>query len=179
MENDVADRAPNVRLRRVALAVALIVALDQVTKSIAVATLTRGEPVRVIGSLVRFELTSNSGGSFSMLQGSTPLLAVAAIAVSVYLIYLVHTADDAPTVAALTLLLSGAFGNLGDRIFRSPAVLRGEVIDFIEIPHWPNFNVADMAITFGGVLLAVRLLTTGGSPHSADEVPAVEVPADE
>lgn len=159
MENGVADGA-GARLRRVAIAVVAIATLDQLTKSLAVAHLRRGEPVEVIGTLVRFDLTSNSGGSFSMLQGSTPLLAIGALAASIYLVHLVRTTDDRLTVVALGLLLAGALGNLSDRIFRAPGVLRGEVVDFIRIPRWPTFNVADMAVTFGGVLLAFRVLTS-------------------
>jgi signal peptidase II len=156
--SDVAERAAAARLTRVALAVGLIVAIDQLTKSLAVAHLTRGEAVDVIGSWVRFDLTSNSGGSFSILQGSTALLAIGAIAATLYLVHLVRSTDDRVTVVALTLLLSGAVGNLSDRMLRAPDVLRGEVIDFIRIPRWPTFNVADMCVTFGGVLLAVRVL---------------------
>ncbi len=158
MESVDAERGAGRRLPKVAFVVALIVGLDQVTKSIAVARLDRAEPVDVIGSLVRFDLTSNSGGAFSVLTGFTPLLAIGAIAVSVYLVRMVRTSDDGWVVVALTLLLGGALGNLGDRIFRSPGFLHGEVVDFIRLPRFPTFNVADIAVTFGVVVLAARLL---------------------
>jgi signal peptidase II len=61
---------------------------------------------------------------------------------------------------SLGLLLGGALGNLSDRLFRSPGPLRGEVVDWIELPHWPVFNVADSAIVIGG-LLAVLLASRG------------------
>lgn len=146
------------RLVRVGLVVAAIVALDQITKSVAIATLARGERVELLGDLLGFGLTTNRGGSFSLFQGSTPVLAVGALLVSAYLIHLVRTTDDRLTVVALTLLLAGATGNLSDRIFRAPGTFRGAVVDFIRIPHWPTFNVADMCITFGGILLAYRAL---------------------
>ena len=60
---------------------------------------------------------------------------------------------------ALGLLLGGALGNVTDRIFRDPAPFRGHVVDFIELPHWPVFNVADTAICVAAalfVLLSVR-----------------------
>lgn len=149
------------RMIRVASTVVAVVTLDQITKSIAVARLERGEVVEVVGTWLRFDLTTNSGGSFSLFQGSTMLLAIGAIVATIYLVHLVRTTDDRPTVAALTLLLCGALGNLGDRIFRSPGPLRGEVVDFIRIPRWPTFNVADMAVTFGGVLLAATVVFSG------------------
>jgi signal peptidase II len=61
---------------------------------------------------------------------------------------------------ALGLLLGGAVGNLTDRIFRAPAPLRGHVIDFLELPHWPVFNVADASICIAAVL--VGILTVRG-----------------
>jgi signal peptidase II len=136
----------------------LIVAADQLTKSLAVAHLTRGVPVRVVGSILQFDLTSNSGGAFSSFQNATPLIAVGAIAATVYLVHVIRGSDDRWTVAALTLLLAGALGNLIDRLFRAPSFLHGEVVDFIRIPYWPTFNIADMAVTFGATLLVVRTL---------------------
>jgi signal peptidase II len=56
---------------------------------------------------------------------------------------------------ALGLLTAGVGGNLTDRIFRSPGVLRGHVVDFLELPYWPVFNVADMCITAAAVMVVV------------------------
>jgi signal peptidase II len=71
---------------------------------------------------------------------------------------------------ALGLLLGGALGNLSDRLFRSPGPLRGHVVDWIQLPHWPVFNVADSAIVVGGivaVLLALRGVELDGSHKRA------------
>ncbi len=144
-----------------------MVAVDQITKSIAVARLDRGDSVEVIGSLLTFDLTTNSGGSFSLFQGSTPILAVLAIGATGYLIHLLRTTDDRLTVAGLTLLLCGALGNLSDRFFRSPGFLRGEVVDFIRLPNWPTFNVADMAVTFGSIALIASVLFGGRAASRA------------
>jgi signal peptidase II len=65
--------------------------------------------------------------------------------------------EKAPVAVALGLVLGGAFGNVGDRIFRSPGFLRGAVVDFVDVGFWPVFNLADSAITCGCILL---LLTT-------------------
>ena len=145
-----------------------MVAVDQITKSIAVAQLDRGDSVEVIGSFLTFDLTTNSGGSFSMFQGSTPILAVLAIGATGYLIHLLRSTEDRLSVAGLTLLLCGALGNLGDRIFRAPGILRGEVVDFIRLPNWPTFNVADMAVTFGSIALIASLLFEGRAAARAN-----------
>jgi signal peptidase II len=65
-----------------------------------------------------------------------------------------------PWAISLGLLLGGATGNLVDRIVRAPAPLQGHVVDWIELPHWPVFNLADSAIVCGG-LLAVVLAARG------------------
>jgi signal peptidase II len=56
------------------------------------------------------------------------------------------------------MLLGGALGNLSDRLLRSPGVFRGHVVDWIELPHWPIFNLADSAIVLGGVLAVLLSL---------------------
>jgi signal peptidase II len=138
------------------LAVAtVIVALDQLTKIWAVAALSDG-PVEVIGTLLQFRLTRNPGGAFSLLTGLTPVLAVLAVVMVVYIVRTTRRTSDAFMAYSLGLVLGGAVGNLVDRMVRSPGVLRGEVVDFIKVPNWPTFNVADCAITIGVILVAIR-----------------------
>jgi signal peptidase II len=64
--------------------------------------------------------------------------------------------DDLVMAYSLALVLGGAVGNLVDRLVRSPGFLRGEVVDFIKVPHWPTFNLADSAITLGVIFIAAR-----------------------
>lgn len=145
------------------LVVAAIVAgVDQLTKAWAVVALADG-PIEVIGDAVQFDLIRNRGGAFSLLSfdGVTPLLAVAAIALSLWLVYLGHREDDAWLVFGLALVLGGALGNLADRLFRDPGVLEGAVVDFVDVGAWPTFNLADAAITVGVVLLVLRGWATG------------------
>jgi signal peptidase II len=138
------------------LAVAgVVVVLDQLTKIWAVAALSDG-PVEVIGSLLQFRLTRNPGGAFSLLTGLTPVLAVLAVIMVVYIIRTTRRTSDVVMAYSLGLVLGGAVGNLVDRMVRSPGVLRGEVVDFIKVPNWPTFNVADCAITVGVILIAIR-----------------------
>jgi signal peptidase II len=138
------------------LAVAgVVVVLDQLTKLWAVAALSDG-PIEVIGELLQFRLTRNPGGAFSLLTGLTPVLAVLAVVMVVYIIRTTRRTADVVMAYSLGLVLGGAVGNLVDRMVRSPGFLRGEVVDFIKVPNWPTFNVADCAITVGVILIAIR-----------------------
>ena len=133
----------------------VVVVLDQLTKIWAVAALSDG-PVEVIGTLLQFRLTRNPGGAFSLLTGLTPVLAVLAVVMVVYIVRTTRRTSDAVMAYSLGLVLGGAVGNLVDRMVRSPGVLRGEVVDFIKVPNWPTFNVADCAITIGVIVVAIR-----------------------
>ncbi len=134
-----------------------IVVADQLTKAWAVSSLANG-PKQVFGSAVGFELARNSGSAFSRFQGYTPILAVLACIVAVLIARQVSRANDRWMLVGLTLVLGGALGNLGDRFFRSPGVLRGHVVDFVKLGPWPLFNVADSCITIGAIILIVRTL---------------------
>lgn len=134
---------------------AVVVVLDQLAKVWAVGALSDG-PVSVIGSLLEFRLTRNPGGAFSLLTNLTPVLAVLAVVMVVYIVRTTRRTADVVMAYSLALVLGGAVGNLVDRLVRSPGFLRGEVVDFIKVPHWPTFNLADSAITIGVILIAAR-----------------------
>jgi signal peptidase II len=142
------------------ITVIVLVALDQVTKAWAVHSLADG-PKYVIGHSIGFELTRNSGAAFSRFQGYTPILAVGAVLVTVFLVRTMRRVHDTWTVVGLVLVLTGALGNLCDRIFRSAGhgFLGGEVVDFVKLGPWPRFNLADSCLTIGAIVLAVRTLT--------------------
>ena len=134
---------------------ATVVVVDQLTKVWAVSGLSDG-PVRLVGSLLQLRLTRNPGGAFSLLTNFTPVLAVLAVVMVGYIVRTTRRTADVVMAYSLALVLGGAVGNLVDRLVRSPGFLRGEVVDFIKIPHWPTFNVADSAITIGVILIAAR-----------------------
>lgn len=144
----------------VLLGVALLaLALDVITKVIVVATLSNRPPVRLLGGLLTLTLTRNSGAAFSIGVGMTVLFALVAIGVVGYILYTARRLRSVPWAITLGLLLGGACGNLVDRLLRGPGPLQGYVVDWIELPHWPVFNLADTAICCGGalaVLLAAR-----------------------
>ncbi len=155
-----ASRSTSPRIA-ILLGVALLVlVLDIISKTIVVATLSDRAPLRLLGGLLTLRESRNPGAAFSIGGTSTTIL-FTAIAVGV-VIFIVRAARRIYSLAwavALGLLLGGAMGNLTDRIFRSPAPFRGWVVDWIQVPHWPVFNLADSAICCGGalmVLLAAR-----------------------
>ena len=141
----------------VLVAVALLVyAADVISKVVVVATLTENEPVRVAGSLLQLDYLRNPGAAFSLgADGYTVVFTLIAVAVLVAILRMARTLASGRWAVAFGLLLGGALGNLTDRIARSPGPLRGWVVDFIQLPHWPVFNLADSAICCGGVLMVL------------------------
>ena len=140
--------------------------MDQVTKALAVHRLAGRPPTQVIGDLLQFELARNPGAAFSTGTSHTVVFsAIAVIATGVVLWFVART-RSLGWAAAFGLLLAGIVGNLIDRVFREPGAFRGHVVDFIALPHWPVFNVADMCINVAAVVivvLAVRGIRPDGS----------------
>ncbi|GAB2989045.1 signal peptidase II [Nocardioides montaniterrae] len=133
-------------------------AVDQVTKHLAVTKLETGEHHHLIGSLLQLQLLHNAGAAFSLGTGATFALSCLAIVATIVVLWFSKRLADPVWAVALGLLLAGIDGNLTDRVFRDPGALRGHVVDFLELPHWPVFNVADMGINIGAVLLLVQIL---------------------
>jgi signal peptidase II len=138
----------------------VVLAADVVSKIAVVATLSDRPPVRVIPHVLTLTLTRNAGAAFSVGSGSTILFTAVALAVVVVIVRTAQSLGSPGWAVALGLLLGGALGNLVDRIVRAPGPLRGHVVDWLELPHWPVFNLADSAIVAGG-LLAVLLASRG------------------
>ncbi len=132
--------------------------VDQVSKYYAVRELDGRAPVAVVGDLLQLRLVRNPGAAFSAGASITPVITtVAVIAAVVTVVYLLRVRHRGWAVA-LGLLLAGVSGNLLDRLLRPPGPFRGEVVDFLALPNWPVFNVADICIDVAGVLLVVLLL---------------------
>jgi signal peptidase II len=131
-------------------------AVDVGTKLLAVAHLTPGDPVDVVGGLLRLDLVRNPGAAFSTGTSYTVLLSVVAVIAVVVVLRFGRRLGDRTWAIALGLLLAGVCGNLTDRVFRAPGFLRGHVVDFLELPHWPVFNVADMLIDAAVILIILQ-----------------------
>ena len=156
------------------LAVAVTVLVtDIITKVVVVATLSDRAPVRMLGGFLTLRVTRNPGAAFSLGPSLTVVFAVIAVGVIVFILRTSRRIRSLPWAVTLGLLLGGATGNLTDRLLRYPGPFRGYVVDWIQIPHWPVFNVADSCIVCGGVLavlLAVRGVRIDAS--AADKRPA-------
>jgi len=131
-------------------------AVDLGTKVLAVAHLTPDDPVHVVDGLLRLDLVRNPGAAFSTGTSYTLLLSVIAVIAAAVVIRFGGRLGDRTWAVALGLLLAGVCGNLTDRVFREPGFMRGHVVDFLELPHWPVFNVADMLIDAAVVLIIVQ-----------------------
>jgi signal peptidase II len=137
--------------RTIALAVAAtVLALDQITKVLVVATIDR--PVELVGEFLRLRVIRNPGGAFGTLQNSGVLLGLVAVVAAFILVRLSGEAEKRAEALVFGLILGGAVGNLADRIFRGDGVLDGAVVDFIDFDFFPAFNVADSCITIGAIL---------------------------
>ncbi|GIW12967.1 MAG: lipoprotein signal peptidase [Tepidiforma sp.] len=132
---------------------AAVLVLDQLTKWFVRVNLDRGEVVEVL-PFFRLVHVTNTGAAFGMLQGAGPLLVVASVAgLAAIVVYLFNPGFAHPVVRlGLALMLGGAVGNLIDR------VTEGRVVDFLKVPNWPAFNVADSAISIGVVILLWSML---------------------
>jgi signal peptidase II len=165
----------------VAVALAALAA-DVVSKIIVVATLQDREPVRLLGGLLTLRETRNSGAAFSIGTGYTIVFTLIACGVVVAILRTARNLRSVPWAVCLGLLLGGAVGNLADRMLREPAPLKGHVVDWIQLPHWPVFNLADSAIVCGGVLavlLAARGLQVDGTRITGkDDDPPEPEPGD-
>ncbi|MCK4548462.1 MAG: signal peptidase II [Candidatus Eisenbacteria sp.] len=137
-----------------------VVALDQAAKILVDVTLSAGATVPLIGNHLQLVYVRNSGAAFGLLRDSGVPFVLVSIAASVLVLLYLLLISPRRVLGrrALALILGGAVGNMTDRILRS-----GEVVDFIDMGitprlRWPTFNVADIAVTLGVVLLVVEFL---------------------
>jgi signal peptidase II len=142
--------------RRQLLATALLVILvDLATKVWAVARLENQSDIKLIGDFLKFSFVRNPGAAFSFGTNVTWVFTLIAIAVSIAILVISRTVTNKPWAIALGGLLGGAVGNLIDRIFRSPDVFRGHVVDFISIPNYPMFNISDSAVVLSAIAMVL------------------------
>jgi signal peptidase II len=166
------------RVRLLIIVACAVYAADVISKAVVVATLSHHPPVRLLGGLLTLLVLRNSGAAFSVGTSMTIVFTLIAVGVIVFILRTSRRLRSLPWAVTLGLLLGGATGNLTDRLLRAPGVFRGEVVDWIQVPHWPVFNVADSAIVCGGVLavlLAARGIRLDGprqeEPENSGPVP--------
>ena len=158
-------------LTTVGVLAAVLLVVDQVTKNWAVATLPELDPQPFLGEVLQLTLLYNSGAAWGMGSGITPVVTCLQMAIVLGVIVFAVRSVRSPWYAlALGLIMGGALGNIHDRLLRAPGPFHGAVVDFLELPRWPVFNVADMAVV-GGAILIVALGLFG---HDADPARAEE-----
>lgn len=131
-------------------------AVDQVTKVVAVAELEGRANVEVIGDLLQLNLVRNPGAAFSIGTSLTPLLSALAVVAALTVLWFSRRLGSTLWAVGLGLLLAGVLGNLTDRVLRSPGAFRGHVIDFLQLPNWPIFNIADICINVAAGLIILQ-----------------------
>ena len=135
---------------------AVVVTADAVAKAVALRDLPGRPPVRLLDGLLTLKLTVNPGAAFGVGTSYTAIIALIACGVIVYVIRMAARLRSLSWTIGLGLLLGGAAGNLGDRLFRAPGPLRGSVVDWLNLPHFPwTFNLADAAITCAALLIGI------------------------
>jgi signal peptidase II len=153
---------------------------DLVSKVLAVEHLTGKAPVPVLGDWLTLYLARNPGAAFSTGTSYTVVLTFVAAAAGVAVLWTARRVRSTGWAIGLGFLMAGVLGNLTDRLFRSPGVLRGHVVDFLQLPNWPIFNVADVCINIAAgvvILQAVRGISVNGgrsrdSGSTPDDPPA-------
>lgn len=151
--------------------------IDQVAKQLAVTQLDPARPVEVLGPLLRLQLTWNDGAAFSLGGGGqlTWLFTTFAGLVLIALVWYVLTRlRHRGWAVVLGLLGAGITGNLTDRLFRPPGFGIGHVVDYLQLPYWPIFNVADMCVTAAAIGIVWLAVIKNRSPEYASGRPPAE-----
>jgi signal peptidase II len=140
---------------RAGVTFACVVVSDQVVKALVTSSLSSGEERHIVAGIKLVD-ARNTGVAFGQLQdGGAIVSVVIAAAVIGMLVYFARHAARPWIWLPTGLLLGGALGNIIDRI------REGAVVDFLKLPHWPPFNVADSAITVGVVILVLVIERAG------------------
>ncbi len=162
-QGELAPRTNRRELKIFGLTAFVIIILDQITKYWAQEYLLprreSGEgPIVLLNGLLKFTYAENTGAAFSIGTGLTWVFTTIALVVVVIIIKYSRKLGSVAWALALGGLLGGAVGNLIDRMFRAPGPFRGFVVDFIQLPYWAIFNIADMAVVISGVSIAILLI---------------------
>ena len=153
-----------------------VIVLDLITKVLAVRYLENRPNIVLIpaifgenaGPLLQFTFFRNPGAAFSLGSSTTWVFTFLAFVIAFYIYRAGKKVVRLSWAICLGAMLGGAIGNLIDRLFRSPGVFRGAVVDFIQIPYWAVFNIADMGVSISAVVIAAMALF-GKDPYQKSE----------
>lgn len=143
-----------------AAAVLLVYSLDQLTKWWVVSTMEPGERIPVVEGLLWWQFIRNPGAAFSLGEDITWVFTIVMVVVSAVIVHTLRRVRSVAWALALGLVLGGALGNLTDRLLREPGFGTGHVVDFIAVPRFAIFNIADSGVV-AGVSLVVLLTLRG------------------
>lgn len=129
--------------------------IDLATKIWAVENLSYRSNIKVVGEFFQLTYVRNPGAAFSFASGATVFLSLFSLLVMLAILHYSPKITSPGWAVVLGLVLGGILGNMVDRIFREPGVLRGHVIDWLQLPNWPVFNIADMAIVSAALISMV------------------------
>lgn len=129
--------------------------IDLATKIWAVENLSYRSNIKIIGEFFQLTYVRNPGAAFSFASGATVFLSLFSLLVMIAILHYSVKITSRGWAVVLGLVLGGILGNMVDRIFREPGVLRGHVIDWLQLPNWPVFNIADMAIVSAALISMV------------------------
>jgi signal peptidase II len=154
-------RRPRLKVAPMSMVVAaVIIIIDVATKHWAVNELAGNREIHVLWTL-QWNLSFNTGMAFSKGQGLGPVIALLAVLIVIVLVVGSAHVESRLARFAAGMLIGGAVGNLGDRLFRGDGWLHGAVVDFIDFQWFPIFNVADIGVTVGATLFALASLLDG------------------
>ncbi|MCU1574094.1 MAG: lspA [Micrococcaceae bacterium] len=136
--------------------------LDQLTKWLVSSTMREGEVIPVLPPLLNWHFIRNSGAAFSIGENFTWFFTLVMTGVAVAILVQARKVGSIWWSIALGMLLGGALGNLTDRLFREPSFGMGHVVDFIALPNFAIFNIADSAVV--GSVILICILTFKGVP---------------
>lgn len=138
----------------------LLILFDFISKIIITSNLELGQSINIINNFFKFQYIRNTGAAFGFMMNNTIILIIITIFMIIYLIREIKiNYKNKFMIFSLSLIISGAIGNLIDRIFR------GYVVDFISFSlynyEFAIFNIADIYITFGVILLIICIFKEG------------------
>ncbi|WP_237223719.1 signal peptidase II [Rothia nasisuis] len=136
---------------------ATIYGVDQWVKHLVESTMQVGQTITVIDGWLWWRYYLNSGAAFSMGEGSTWIFTIISTVGALVCLWLIVRARTLPWVVLLATLAGGIVGNLHDRLFREPGFGVGHVVDYISVPNFAIFNIADASICIS--MAAIVLLT--------------------
>jgi signal peptidase II len=137
------------------LIAAALVAVDQITKAWVLRSIPMGDRIVLIPGVLQLRVFENQGVAFSMFRNAGTILIIGIVIAVVVILFALKSSEGWLQAISLGVVLGGALGNLVDRVVRGSGLLDGKVVDWIDVPFFSTFNVADSAITIGVILLLI------------------------